>query len=350
MPWQNNGGNGDRPNPWGGGGSGGRNEPPQFDDFIKKGQDQLKSAMPGGAGGVVLIVLVMIALWLASGLYRVETNEQGVVMRFGKYVDSTAPGLHWHLPYPIETVEVRGVTDEQTIEIGVRGASNRSESLMLTSDENIVDVRFNVVWRIADLGNYLFNLADPQQTVKSVAESVMRELVGKERITPIITTARGTLQSDALLEMQNILDTYESGITVLRVQIIESEAPDEVKDAFLDVQRAEADQQRLMNEAEQYRNRIIPEAKGRAQQLVNQAEAYKAEVVARATGESARFLSVYEQYVAAKDVTRKRLYLETMEEILAGMDKIVIDGDAGSGVVPYLPLDQLTKKKSEGEE
>ncbi len=359
MPWQNNGG--DKPNPWGngpkrGGGNGG-GEPPHIDEFIKKGQEQLRQALPGGGSGFGLILLIGALLWLASGFYRVEPNEQGVVLQFGERTELTGPGLHWHLPYPVETVEVRGVTDEKTISIGSRTTNTRragrqttaslDESLMLTQDENIVDVRFNVVWRIKDLGNYLFQLQDPDGTIKSVAESVMRELVGQNQITPIITTARGTIEEEALIRIQQTLDEYVAGVTVLRVQIIESEAPDEVKDSFLDVQRAEADQQRSRNEAARYSNEVIPKAQGEAETLIQQAEAYRAQTVARAEGDAARFLSVYNEYVAAKDVTRKRIYLETMEEILSGMDKIIVDGKNGSGVVPYLPLNELKKKSGE---
>lgn len=353
MPWQNNG-NGEKPNPWGngggprrGGGSGG-GEPPHIDEYIKKGQEQLKQALPGGGKGVSILLLILVIGWIASGLYRVEPNEQGVVLQFGKRTELTGPGLHWHLPYPIETVEVRGVTDEKTISIGSRVSNSRradrDESLMLTQDENIVDVRFNVVWRIKDIGDYLFQLQDPDGTIKSVAESVMRELVGQNQITPIITTARGSIEEDALARIQTTLDEYQAGITVLRVQIIESEAPDEVKDAFLDVQRAEADQQRSRNEATRYANERIPAAQGQAEKLIQEAEAYRAQTVARAEGEAARFLSVYNEYVRAKDVTKKRIYLEAMEEILAGMDKIILDGDGGSGVVPYLPLNELNKR------
>jgi len=350
--------NGDKPNPWGngpkrGGGSGG-GEPPNIDEFIRKSQEQLKQALPGGGAGIGLILLVGVFLWMVSGFYSVEPNEQGVVLQFGKRTELTGPGLHWHLPYPVETVEVRGVTDEKTISIGSSQNTTRrsggrqsiaalDESLMLTQDENIVDVRFNVVWRIKDLGDYLFQLHDPEGTIKSVAESVMRELVGRNRITPIITTARGTLEENALIRVQSILDEYTAGITVLRVQIIESEAPDEVKDSFLDVQRAEADQQRSRNEATRYSNEVIPKAQGEAEQMVQEAEAYRAQTVARAEGDAARFVSVYDEYIKAKDVTKTRIYLETMEEILAGMDKIIIDGKEGSGVVPYLPLNELKK-------
>ncbi|WP_262691156.1 FtsH protease activity modulator HflK [Kordiimonas aestuarii] len=359
MPWQNNG-DGGRPNPWGNGPrrGGGGGEPPNIDDYIRKGQERIKSALPGGAGPMASLgLLVAAVLYLVFGIYFVEANEQAVVLRFGKWVDSAGPGAHFHFPI-IEDVEIRGVTDEKAISVGSRTqqdsrrANGRQryasldESLMLTQDENIVDVRFNVVWRIKDLGNYLFKLEDPEGTIKSVSESVMREIVGKNRITPIITTARGQLEQEALDGIEDTLDSYDAGIDILRVQIIESEAPSEVKDAFLDVQRAEADQQRFKNEADAYSNKVVREAEGRADRMVQIAEAYRAQTVARAQGEAARFLSVYDEYILAKDVTKKRIYLETMEEILSGMDKIVIDGEAGSGVVPYLPLDQLNSKKN----
>jgi modulator of FtsH protease HflK len=363
MPWQNNG-NGDKPNPWGNGGprrgggsGGGGGEPPHIDEFIKKGQEQLRQALPGGKGGFLLALVAIIFGYAFLASYSVAPNEQAIELRFGKLQRQTGPGLHFHLP-PIDSYEIRGVTDEKTISIGSRTSvsrrsgrqtiANRDESLMLTQDENIVDVRFNVVWRIKDLGLYLFKLRDPDGTIKSVSESVMRELVGKNSITPIITTARGALEEGALIKIQQTLDNYQTGVTVLRVQIIESEAPDEVKDAFLDVQRAEADQQKSRNVAAKYANEVIPKAQGRAEQLAQGAEAYRAQTVASAEGQAARFLSVYNEYVLAKTVTQKRIYLETMESILSGMDKIVLDSNGGSGVVPYLPLTELGKKKSGG--
>lgn len=351
MPWQNNGG--DKPNPWGngpkrGGGGGGGGEPPHIDDIIKKGQEQLKAALPGGGLGVGLIVLVAIGIWLASGFYVVGPNENAAVLRFGKYSETTLPGPHWHFPSPIETVEKRGVTDKNLTQIGVAGGqiSRRGQNTnhMLTGDENIVDVRFNVVWQIKNLRDYLFNITDHETTVAAVSESVMRELAGKNSIISIITEGRGKLQSDAKTAIQETLDKYAAGILVLEVQIQESEAPEEVKDAFLDVQRAEADAQRFRNEASKYRNEIVPNAEGHAERLVQLAEGYRATKVAGAEGTAARFTSVYNEYVQAKEVTKKRMYLETMEEILGGMDKIIIDGKAGSGVVPYLPLEQLVKK------
>lgn len=365
MPWQSNGG-GDNPNPWGdrpkggsngsggrpGGGGGSGGEPPNFDTMIKEGQERLQQILPGGRGGIWMVIVALFIVWMLSGIYRVGTNEQAVVMQFGKYTETTGPGPHWHLPYPIETVEIRGVTIENTIEIGsdtlVRGrqsVSSRDESMMLTGDENIVEVKFNIVWKISDLGLYLFNLADPALTVKNVAASVMRERVGKNQILTIITRGREQLQDETRDGMQQTLDEYKSGIEILRVQISDSQAPTEVRDAFEDVQRAEADQKRFENEAEGYRERIVPEARGQAQRTLANAEAYAASVVAKAEGEAQRFSSVYEEYRQSKSVTRKRIYLETMEDILSGMDKIILDGEAGSGVVPYLPLNEVGGKK-----
>jgi membrane protease subunit HflK len=354
MPWQNDN-DGNRPNnPWGSGGGGprrggGGGEPPQIDEFIKKGQDQLKNILPGGRGGILILALAAITIWMLTGFYVVATNENAVVLRFGKYVDTKLPGLHWHLPYPLESVEMEGVTDKRQTPIGAVGTQFRSSSrrsgssLMLTQDENIVDVRFTVVWQISNLRNYLFNVTDQEATVAAVSESVMRELVGQNEIVPIITAGRGKLQVESKDAIQATLDKYEAGILILEVQIQESEAPAEVKDAFLDVQRAKADSQRFVNEANKYRNEVVPRAQGAAERVTQLAEAYRAKTVAGAEGEAARFLSVYSEYQQAKDVTRKRIYLETMEEILADMEKIVLDGQAGSGVVPYLPLNQLNK-------
>jgi len=355
MPWQSNGG-GDNQNPWGqpsgGGSSGGGGQPPNFDDMIRRTQDRFKNGLPGGKGGFLLGLMGVLLLWLVSGFYTVETNEQAVILRFGRLVDQRGPGLSWHLPYPFETVLIRGVTDQNTIEIGSgvqrlsrRGQQviSRDESQMLTGDENIVDVRFNVVWRVGELGKYLFNLRDPEGTVKAVAESVMRELVGKNQINRIITEDREQLQIEALDRIQEVMNAYDGGVTILRVQINESEPPEPVADAFLDVQRAQADKARFVNEARAYANQIVPAARGEAAKMIEDANAYKARTVARAQGEAARFTSVYNEYRQAQSVTRKRIYLETMEDILSGMDKIILDGEAGSGVVPYLPLNDIQK-------
>jgi len=339
-------GNGRGPGGFGGGGNGRGPNDPDIEEMLRKGQEQFQKFLPGGRGPVIIALVLAALLWLSTGIYRVETSEQAVILRFGQFKTTTGAGFHVHLPYPIEEHIVRGVTQQNTTEVG--GSSMRpkdAESLMLTGDENIVDVKFNVVWRINNLENYLFRLREPDQTVKSVAESVMRELVGKNPIVPIITTARNQLEQDTRTQIQETLDSYEAGIQVLRVQIIESQAPNgpngTVKDAFLDVQKAEADQEKLVNEAQAYANKVVPDARGRAAEVIQQAEAYRARAVAEAQGEASRFLAIYGEYKEAKGIVRQRLYLQMMEEVLAGMDKTIVN--EGNGVVPLLPLNEYTK-------
>lgn len=357
MPNQSNGGsNGSGPqSPWGnrpssGGGSGGGGQrgggqrPPNLDEMIRNSQEKLKGMLPGGGGTVSLFLVLAAVLWLASGLFVVDTDEEAVVLRFGKYTYSAGPGLHWHLPFPVESAETRKVTRENVVDVGsrnVRSGSQQDESLMLAGDENIVQVQYNVVWRINELSRFLFNISEPEDMVKAVSESAMREVVGRKSIDTIISVDRDVLQEEAKILMQEVLDTYESGIEVLRVQVELADAPPEVKDAFVDVQRAQADEERLKNEAQAYAFNIEPRARGNAQRVIEEAEAYKVQIVNRAKGEANRFNAVYQAYKQAKDVTRKRLYLETMEDILTGMDKIILDEKAGA--VPYLPLDQLKK-------
>jgi membrane protease subunit HflK len=356
-PWGGGGG------PWGGGGRGGNGggsgpQPPNLEDAIRKGQDALKKMVPGGIGGgraPILLVLVAFALWLASGFYRVLPDEQGVVTRFGAYVSTTLPGLNYHLPFPIEDVETPKVTRVNRAEVGFRSAGEASrsdlvrglpdESLMLTGDENIVDINFVVFWVIKDAGEYLFNIRDPDDTVKAVAESVMREIIGQTPIASALAEGRGAIEARAQRDIQAILDQYKSGIQITQSQLLKVDPPQQVVDAFRDVQRARADQERLRNEAEAYRNDIIPRARGEAEQLIQEAEAYKQEVVARAQGDAERFNNVYKSYSGAKDVTVRRIYLETMEEVLGNANKVLIDsGTGGSGVVPYLPLPELQKR------
>lgn len=359
-PWGPSGGGG-RGNGNGSGGGGGGPQPPNIEEAIRKGQDALRRMMPGGVGGgnrgLILLVLVAIGVWLASGFYRVLPDEQGVVTRFGAYVGTTQPGLNYHLPYPIEDVVTPKVTRVNRVEIGFRSAgdSGRSdlvrglpdESLMLTGDENIVDINFVVFWVIKDAGHYLFNIRDPESTVKAVAESVMREIIGQTPIASALAEGRGAIEARAKDDIQKILDDYASGIQITQSQLLKVDPPQQVVDAFRDVQRARADQERLRNEAESYRNDIIPRARGEAEQLVQEAEAYKQEVVSRASGDAQRFDNVYESYRSAKDVTVRRIYLETMEEVLGNANKVIIDGGAGgSGVVPYLPLPELQKRQA----
>ncbi|TCT08343.1 protease FtsH subunit HflK [Tepidamorphus gemmatus] len=362
MPWSNQGG------PWGGGGGGGpwgvppgggRPGPrgpqtPDLEEILKRSQDKLKSVLPGGSMGgkaMVLGLLVLVVLWGFSGLYRVEADEQGVVLRFGKFVRQTDPGLHYHLPYPIETVLTPKVTRVNRVDIGMRviedgrGETVRDvpeESLILTGDENIIDVDVSVFWVINNAANYLFNIQNPETTVKAVAESAVREVIGRSQLQPVLTQARAITEQDVLELMQTTLDSYEAGILVTQVQLQKVDPPAQVIDAFRDVQAARADQERLRNEAQAYANRVVPEARGQAAQIIQQAEAYRERTINEARGQASRFSAVYAEYSKAPDVTRERMFLETMERVLGNSDKIIIDGNAGgSGIVPYLPLQEL---------
>jgi len=310
--------------------------------------------MPGGFGsgrGIAVVFGVLVGIWILSGIYRVEQNEQGVVLRFGEYVRTVEPGLRYHLPSPIETVYLPKVTNVNRIEVGYRGAVDGrrgerdvpDESLMLTGDENIIDIDFTVFWQIKDAGQFLFQIRDPESTVKKAAESAMREVIGRTELQPALTEARQKIEESTKQLLQTMLDEYRAGILVTQVQLQKSDPPAPVIDAFNDVQRARADRERLRNEAEAYRNDIIPRARGEVERLVQEASAYREQVVSLAQGDADRFRKVYEAYALAKDVTAKRMYLETMEEILRGSNKVIIDGNAqgAQGVVPYLPLGQL---------
>ena len=284
-----------------------------------------------------------------------QPQEQGVVLRFGKYAYTTAPGLHYHLPYPIETVLTPNVSRENRIEIGFvsepvrrgRGApvrNIRAENIALTGDENIVEVNFTVTWKVKNAGDFLFNVRDPESTVRTAAESAMRDSIGVTPIMEIIADDRKGVQERAEKTLQSLLDKYKTGIAVTSVQLTKADAPAQVIDAFNDVQRAKADKERLSNEAEAYRNDILPRARGEASRIISEAEAYKARVVDAAKGDSDRFTAVLEEYLAAKEVVARRLYLETMEDVYGRVDKVIVDKKTG-GVVPYLPLTELNKKK-----
>ena len=366
MPWKNQGGG-----PWGSGSKGPWGtgpqpvgpRPPDLEDLLRRGQDRLQQLLPGGyfsGVGITVIALFILAIWLASGFFRVQSEELGVVLRFGKHVRTVQPGLNYHLPYPIETVLLPKALRVSTISIGMtliddpsrRGRTIRDvpeESLMLTGDENIVDVDFTVLWRIKPdgVGDFLFNIQNPEGTVKAVAESAMREVIGRSQIQPILTGARNTTEQGVQELMQRTLDNYGSGILITQVQMQKVDPPAQVIDAFRDVQAARADLERLQNEAQTYANRVVPESRGRAAQIVQAAEGYREQVIAEAKGQSARFLKVYEEYKKAPDVTRERIYLETMERVLGGSEKLVYDGAATGqgGVVPYLPLSELTPKR-----
>jgi modulator of FtsH protease HflK len=365
MPWSNQSGGGGRRGggggPWGQGPSGGPHQQPDLEELLKRSQDKLKQVMPGGAGPPGLLVfLVMLggALLVAyfAFFFMVRPDEAGVVLRFGKFDREVPPGLHFRLPYPVEEVRLPKVTAQNIIEIGfesARGARGGrdvpAESLMLTGDENIVVVGFVVRWRINDAKKYLFNIQKPDETVKEVAESAMREVVGQSDIKPIITEARTQTEAAVQKLMQEVLDYYSAGITIEQVTMQKSEPPAQVIDAFRDVQAAQADKARFQNEAYSYANKIVPEARGEADRIILGAQGYQQQAVAEAVGQTARFLKVYDEYKKAPEVTRKRLYLETMERVLSGAEKIILDNKAGQqGVVPFLPLDQIQKRREGG--
>ena len=365
MAWKNQGGSPWGPGPKGPWGSGPQSQGPKpsdLEDLLRRGQDRLQHLLPGGhmsGMGIALIVIAGIAIWLLSGFFRVQPDELGAVLRFGKHVRTVQPGLNYHIPYPVETVLLPKALRVSTLNIGMtvsddsgrRGRVVRDvpeESLMLTGDENIVDVDFTVLWRIAPdgVGKFLFNIQNPEGTVKAVAESAMREVIGRSDIQPILTGARNTTESAVHQLMQKTLDSYGAGILIQQVQMQKVDPPQQVIDSFRDVQAARADLERLQNEAQTYANRVVPDARGRAAQVLQQAQGYKEQAVAEAKGQAARFLSVYDEYKKAPEVTRQRIYLETMEHVLGPAEKIVLDsgGAGGQGVVPYLPLNELGRK------
>jgi modulator of FtsH protease HflK len=372
MPWNNQGGggpwggggnNGGGQNPWGqrpSGGGGGGSTPPDFDEMIRKGQERLKRLFPGGGGykGFVLIGIAVIGLWLLTGFYRVQPGEQGVTLLFGKWVGTTGPGLNYFLPAPIGEVIKPNVERTNQIEVGYRGAgtvtSNGSrdvpeESLMLTGDQNIIDIDFVVQWRISDAGSYLFYVRDPENTIKLASESAIREVIGKTDLEEALTVGRVRVEEQTRTLLQEIMDGYESGIFIAEVKMQKVDPPRDVIDAFNDVQRARQDRDRSQNEALAYRNDIIPRAKGEAERQVLQARAYKDRVTKEAEGEAERFNSIYNSFLTAQDVTTRRLYLETMQEILSKSDKIIMEQNGeGNGVVPYLPLPEVQKRANAG--
>lgn len=353
-PWGKPGGN-----QGGGRGTGGGNTPPSpdLDEMLKRAQERLHKLFGtddgnDGKKGFALIVLASFVLWMASGIYIVKPEEQGVVMRFGQYHRTTSSGLNYHLPYPIEAVLTPRVTSVNRVEVGFRsGGTGRSdheqgmqaESLMLTGDENIVDITFEVQWKIRTASDFLFNIRNPEDTVKAVAESAMREVIGKSQIASMITGGREEVAVATKQLIQKTLDEYKAGIEIVGVNLRNVNPPEQARAAFLDVQSARVDMETARNQAEAYRNEIVPRARGDAQKLMLDAEGYKQEVIARAQGEASRFSAVYNEYKQSKDVTKKRIYLETMEDILAGMHKIIIDGKGSQGVLPYLPLPDIKK-------
>jgi len=371
----NNGG------PWGGGGgnnndddrrnAGGQrpNEPqiPEIDEIVRKGQEQLRILMGGrgggganGAGGapggprftrgtVLLGLLVLAGLWVMASFYTVRPEEQSVELFLGEYSSTGGPGLNF-APWPVVTAEVIAVTREQTEDIGVATTSRSESGLMLTTDENIVDIDFQVVWNINDPAKFLFNLRDPQSTIRAASESAMREIIAARELAPILNLDRAVIATQAHALIQQVLDSYDSGMNVVRVNLDKADPPREVIDAFREVQAAEQERERLVRQADAYANRVLAGARGEAAQKLEEAEAYRAQVVNEAEGEASRFLAVLEEYRLAPEVTRKRLYLETMEQVLGRVDKIILDENTsgGQGVVPYLPLNELRKGATTG--
>ena len=351
MPWNDqgpwsgnnnnrNGGN----NPWSRPPSG----PPDLEDMIRRGQDRIRRAMPSGLGGRGAIALALLALlvWLGSGFYTVATNQVGLNLIFGRFTGKTKEGLNYNLPYPIGSVIKLDVTDFNAIDVGSEmRVSTRTqvdvpeESLMLTGDENIADVKFRVIWKIDDARPewFAFNVANPPATVKAVAESAMREVVGRSQIQKLLTAERKVIEPAVQQLMQGVLDGYQAGVKVLQVQLLSVDPPASVISAFRDVTAAQQDRDRLKNEAEAYANKVVPEARGQAARIAQEAEAYREQTIADARGQASRFTQLYEQYRAAPDLTRERLYLETMERLLNKSDKVILD-KSGSNVVPWLPL------------
>lgn len=342
---------------------------PEIEDLMKKGQERLRVLMGGrgtgprnngggggrpGPGGMGLQInrttltiggLVLLALWAFASFYRVQTNEKSVEFLFGRAVAVGSEGLNF-APWPIVTAEVLPVTNERVTEIGTGREGEMDNGLMLTRDQNIVDMEYQVVWNISDPEKFLFNLADPADTMRAVAESSMRDIIARSELAPILNRDRGTIANDLQESVQQTLDAYQSGINVIRVNLDRADPPAEVIDAFREVQAAQQERDRLEKEADAYANRVLAQARGDAAAMLEGAEAYRAEAVNTAQGEAARFNSIYEEYVKAPEVTRRRMYLETMENVLGNVNKVIIGQDAdgqGTGVLPFLPLDQLRR-------
>ena len=369
-PWGGGGNKGSGDEDRGSGNNGGGRRPegdgpqiPEIDELMKKGQEQLRVLMGGRGGGngtngsgggapngpaftrgtVGLGVIAAVVLWGMASFYTVKPEEKSVELFLGKYSATGNPGLNF-APWPLVTAEVIPVTREQTEDIGV-GARGSEAGLMLTGDENIVDIDFQVVWNINDPAKFLFNLRDPRMTIRAVSESAMREIIAQSELAPILNRDRASIAQRLDDLIQATLDSYDSGMNVIRVNFDKADPPQQVIDSFREVQAAEQERDKLEKQADAYANRIVAEARGEAAQVLEEAEGYRARVVNEATGEASRFTAVLTEYRKAPEVTRKRLYLETMEEVLGGVDKIILDGSAGGeqGVVPYLPLNELRK-------
>jgi membrane protease subunit HflK len=356
-PWGQRGGSG---GPWGsgpqGGGGGG---PPDLEDILRRSQDRLRDFIPGGGSmgtkGLVGLFLAAVAIWMATGFYTVRPNEVGLNLIFGRYIGQSGQGLNYNLPYPIGSVIKPDVTGVNRTEVGYRpgGAQGRSrdmpeESLMLTGDGNIIDIDFDALWRVdpARAQDFAFNLQNPQGTIKAVAESAMREVIGRRDIQAVLTTEQASVANEVQEIMQETLNNYAAGTLVTGIQLLAAVPPPQVREAFYDVNAAQQDAVRVQNEAGAYASRIVPEAHGQAVRAVQQAEAYREQVVAEATGQASRFNQIYEAYRNAPEVIRQRMFLETMERVLGNTDKVLIDqhSQGAQGVVPFLPLNELQRR------
>ena len=364
-PW-GGGGSGNGGGPWSGGsgdggqwgGRGGGTPPPDLEELLRRSQERVKRFIPGGFGtgrGIMYIAAIVLFVWGISGFYRIQPDEQGVELLFGRYVKTTEPGLNYWFPTPLGQVLKPKVTLTNQITVGFRGTGSTQtrdvpqESLMLTGDQNIVDVDFVVQWRILDAGFYLFNIRNPQQTVKLAAESAVREVVGQNTLNYVTTDGRDIIGQRATELLQDILTGYKAGITILDVRIQKADPPVDVIDAFNDVQRAKQDEERLRNEALAYRNDIVPRAKGEAARMIQNAEAEREKQIKEADGQAQRFLAFYETYRESKDITSQRLYLEALQEVLSKANKVILDENGeGGGVVPYLPLPEIQRRLNDG--
>lgn len=357
-PWGGNGGGGGQ-GPWGGRGSGGGGQPPNFEDMLKRGQDRFRSVLPGGMGSkraIILIVLAVVVIWLSSGFYRVQPDEQGVELVFGKWVATTNPGLNYNWPAPIGQIMRPTVTTVERLPVGFQTDTRtdiRAESQMLTGDENIIAVQFVVHWKIdtrpgrKGVRDFLFNIRNPVETVKNAAEAAMREIIGKSEFEFARTQGRVQIAVETKKLLQEILDEYGAGIEVRAIQVQKVDPPASVLNAFRDVQAARADKERMVNEATAYLNENVQKAEGEAERILKAGEAYRAEQIAKASGQASRFLAIFTQYLNNKDVTKRRIYMEALREVLGSIDKVFIDTrSGGSGVVPYLPLDSLQRRSS----
>ncbi|MBI2717469.1 MAG: FtsH protease activity modulator HflK [Rhizobiales bacterium] len=356
MPWSNEGGGGNQ-GPWGQGprrpqgpGPRGSGQPPDLDEILRRAREQFRNLLPGSIGIWPVALVAIVVFWLFQAVYVVQPDEEGVVLRFGKFAGLTGPGLHM-IKWPIETVETPRTASVNIATFGISGNSSdpNSEGLMLAGDQNIVDIEFTVLWNIADARSYLFNVANPEQLLRVVAESSMREYVGRSRADEVRTKGREAAQVGVMKLIQDTLNAYKAGIDIQSVQLNKAEPPAPVMDAFAEVNRAQQDSASQVNKATQYAFQRQGQANGEAAKIRQDADAYKGRVVAEAQGEAQRFLSVYDQYKIAKDVTRRRIYIETLESVLGGSKKLIIEqGAAGSGVVPYLPLPELKPTDKQG--